>query len=65
MCTFWRATFVRPQHDLRARPLLPACGNKFFNLMKLLRGDDVSAALFGCLRYGSHSPHFYASLNCW
>jgi hypothetical protein len=57
VCTLWRATSVRPKHDLRARPLPPACGGKFLNLLKLLRGDDVSAALLGCLLGGSHRPH--------
>jgi hypothetical protein len=53
----WRATFVRPQREHRAWPLSPACGNKFFDLMKLVRGDDVSAALFECLLGASHGPH--------
>jgi hypothetical protein len=43
------------QHD-RARPFSPACGDKFLDLMKLLRGDDVSAALFECLVGVSHGP---------
>jgi hypothetical protein len=42
--TSWRA--VRPQHDDRARPLPPARGDKFLDLVKFLRLGCVSATPF-------------------
>jgi hypothetical protein len=37
--------------------LLPACGGKFLDLVKLSRGDDIGAALLGELFGNSHGSH--------